>query len=36
LHQPALNARAETLTKLVKMPLMMYYRKLKLNGLDLS
>jgi len=36
LHQPALNARAEALTKLVKMPLMMYYRKLELNGLDLS
>ncbi len=36
LHQPEVNARAEALTKLVKMPLMMYYRKLELNGLDLS
>jgi hypothetical protein len=36
LHQPALNGRAESLTKRVKMPLMMYYRKLAFNGLDLS
>ena len=36
LHQPALNARAEALTKLVKVPLMMYYRKLEFNGLDLN
>ena len=36
LHQPAVNARAEALTKRVKMPLMMYYRKLEINGLDLS
>lgn len=35
LHQPAVNARAEALTKLVKMPLMMYYHKLEINGLDL-
>ena len=36
LHQPAINRRAESLTKQVKMPLMMYYRKLEFNGLDLS
>jgi len=36
LHQPAINARAEALTKQVKMPLMMYYHKLAFNGLDLS
>ena len=33
LHQAAVNARAEALTKLSKMPLMMYYRKLEFNGL---
>lgn len=36
IHQAELNARAEALTKRVKMPLMMYYRKLEYNGLDLS
>jgi spermidine synthase len=36
LHQPALNARAEALAKLLKMPLMLHYRKLEYNGLDLS
>ena len=36
LHQQTVNARAEALTKLTKMPLMMYYRKLEFNGLDLS
>ncbi|MDT8282107.1 MAG: fused MFS/spermidine synthase [Gammaproteobacteria bacterium] len=36
LHQPAINRRAESLTKMLKMPLMMYYRKLRFNGLDLS
>lgn len=35
LHQPALNLSAEALTKLLKMPLMMYYRNLEFNGLDL-
>lgn len=36
LHQPAINRHAESLTKQVKMPLMMYYRKLEFNSLDLS
>jgi len=36
LHQPELNARAESFTRLVKMPLMHYYLQLKINGLDLS
>jgi len=36
LHQPALNALAESLAKRLKMPLMTHYRKLEYNGLDLS
>ena len=31
LHQPSVNARAEALTKMVKMPLMHYYRSLVRN-----
>lgn len=33
LHQPEINWRAESLTKLVKMPLMQYYRSLAMSGL---
>jgi spermidine synthase len=36
LHQPEVNARAEALAKLLKMPLLVHYRRLEFNGLDLS